>query len=569
MTEPYPRARIRGEVVRVLASSAPDSEAYPRLAAAFAAVTGAACAVAYARAAPGEARADHIGHGGRASEAERAFASALLASGEAGVPAGPPPDSPRFVYRALAPRPGEPPVYAVAVVAGEEPFGADAAAVLESGLEIVGPLLASREDRRRVERELRRSQAEMRLLFDESKDMIYACNAEDAFASVNDAGLELLGLKDRFEAIGRRFSEFTLNASDRDFFLRRIRAEGFLRDYEFVVVPRGGEPRFCIETAHQIKRADGSFAGVQGIVKDISDRIRNEKEIWKTNMELAEANAKLQATQSALVQQEKLASIGQLAAGIAHEINNPLAFLKSNWRSVETFAAAFERAWSQAAVSVGEDVLRPIAEKEDLAFAKEELPRVFEESREGLARIETIVGQLKNFARADSEGEFAPYSLEKGIESSLAVAWNEIKYVADVEKDFAGTPLIQAIGGSVNQVVLNLLVNAAQAIGSQGRKEKGRIRITTKAVAGCVSCVVADDGPGMDAAVRGRVFDPFFTTKEPGKGTGLGLSISYDIIVQKHGGTFSVRSELGKGTEFEFTLPLSPPEDLATGSAAT
>jgi signal transduction histidine kinase len=144
------------------------------------------------------------------------------------------------------------------------------------------------------------------------------------------------------------------------------------------------------------------------------------------------------------------------------------------------------------------------------------------------------------------------------LESSLVVAWNEIKYVAEIKRLYGGVRSVEAEGGAINQVLLNILVNAAQAIASQGRKEKGLITIETREEADFVVCSISDDGPGMSEETRLRIFDPFFTTKEPGKGTGLGLSISYDIIVAKHNGKLTVRSEIGKGATFSVALPLNP-----------
>lgn len=434
---------------------------------------------------------------------------------------------------------------------------------LNRGIEILEPIFRARvslrkrdTERRKAEHELKSSEEELRRLFVESKDMIYTANIEDRIASINAAGLELLGIPNRFDVLGRAFSTFAYNSGDRDFFLARIKKDGFVRDYEIVINRKGKEPAFCIETAHAIRHADGSIAGVQGIVKDISERIKNEKELWKTNLELAEANSRLQEAQLVLIQQEKLASIGQLAAGVAHEINNPLGFLRSNHQSLKRFMASFDRAWKAAGQFLPTERRHEIEETEDLHFAAEELPRLFAESDDGFARIVEIVSQLKAFSRVDSEPHRAPYNLERGIESTLVVAWNEIKYVSEVKRVFAGVRPVEAEGGAINQVLLNVLVNASQAIASQGRKEKGLITIETREEKDYIECSISDDGPGMTEDIQRRIFDPFFTTKEPGKGTGLGLSISYDIIVNKHQGCFSVKSEPGKGSTFTIALPI-------------
>jgi PAS domain S-box-containing protein len=437
---------------------------------------------------------------------------------------------------------------------------------IANGLELAEPLLEARSEynlrevvRHKAERELRANETELKSLFENSRDMVYTVNAEDRIASINPAGLTLLGLANRFDAVGHLFSEFVFNIEDREYFRTRIAEFGFVKDYEIIVKNPVGDPKFCIETAHAIRHADGSVAEVQGIVKDISDRIANENALWKVNIELAETNARLQETQIALVQREKLASIGQLAAGVAHEINNPLGFLKSNHQSLKRYFTAFQRAWEAAAPALPIEQKKEIVETQDLAFAAEELPHLFAESDDGFARIVEIVSQLKSFSRVDSEPHRSPYDLEHGLESTLVVAWNEIKYVAEVERNYGGVRSVEAEGGPINQVLLNILVNAAQAIASQGRKEKGKITITTREEPPYVICEIEDDGPGMTAEVKERIFDPFFTTKGAEKGSGLGLSISNDIIVVKHRGRLSVRSEPGKGAVFTIALPMDAP----------
>ena len=150
------------------------------------------------------------------------------------------------------------------------------------------------------------------------------------------------------------------------------------------------------------------------------------------------------------------------------------------------------------------------------------------------------------------------YDINEALESTLVVAKNEIKYVADVEKDFSVVPLIECIGSEINQVLLNILVNAAQAIESQRRSDRGLIRIRTYADPENLYCEISDDGPGIPQNIVSRIFDPFFTTKDAGEGTGLGLNISYDIVVHKHNGELSVQSEEGKGTRFVIELPVGP-----------
>jgi two-component system NtrC family sensor kinase len=429
----------------------------------------------------------------------------------------------------------------------------------------IAPIVGVRIEREREE--FVRHQAEvllannekrLRAFFEDSRDMIYTANAEDVLTTINAAGLALTGRAEKHEVLGHPFGALALNAADRDYFLRRIKEEGYVEDYEIVLVKKDGSTVFCLETAHTLKGPKGEILEVQGIVKDISERIRNEGELWKANLELAETNIKLQATQVLMVQQEKLASIGQLAAGIAHEINNPVGFLKSNHVIIEKYTAKIREAWAAAKEAAGPAV-EEIEARMDLGFVFSEFDTIFAESAEGFSRIMRIVGNLKNFSRIDQGSEFELYDVNGGIESTLVVARNEIKYVADTKMGFGELPQIRAKGGEINQVILNILVNGAQAIEAQKRPTKGLIEIETSLKGDRVLISIHDDGPGIPEAIRTRIFDPFFTTKEPGKGTGLGLSISYDIIVAKHAGKLSVESGPGEGTTFLIELPVAGP----------
>ncbi len=454
----------------------------------------------------------------------------------------------------------------VLVGRNDRDFSTKEVLLLEHVIEELGPLVAAREARMRqshvrraAEKALRRSEERLRTFFEESHDMIYTANTEDIIASINAAGLALLGCNDRFEAVGRPFSNFVLNLEDRSLFHQRIREMGYVNDYELVLKRPDGSTVFCLETAQAVKDATGAVVEIQGIIKDISERINNERELWRTNMELAETNLQLKKTQVVIVQQEKLASIGQLAAGIAHEINNPLGFLKSNHSVMARFAASLRQAWGEAE-ALAPEALTGLAAKHDLEYIFSEIDTLMSESDDGFRRIMEIVKNLKNFARTDSETSISNYNLNRGIESTLVVAWNEVKYVAEVDKRLGDIPEIEADGGGINQVILNLLINSAQAIESQGRGEKGRITIETALEGPNISCTISDNGPGIPAETRFRIFDPFFTTKDPGKGTGLGLSISYDIIVNKHGGSITVGDAPGGGASFKIVLPVQHPK---------
>jgi len=273
---------------------------------------------------------------------------------------------------------------------------------------------------------------------------------------------------------------------------------------------------------------------------------------------------------SQLLQAQKLESVGQLAAGIAHEINTPtqyigdnVRFLKDAFQDMTRLLESYQRLLtaakgnalcSETIQSVGEAV-----EGVDTDFLLEEIPKAFEHALDGVQRVSTIANAMKEFSHPDRK-EKVPQDINRAIRTTIAVTRNEWKYVAEMVTEFDSTlPLVLCLPGEFNQVILNLIVNAAHAIADvvqRGGTEKGTIRVLTIHCAEWAEIRIQDTGTGIPEAVRTRVFDPFFTTKEVGKGTGQGLAIARSIIVEKHGGSISFETEEGKGTTFIIRLPL-------------
>jgi len=289
-------------------------------------------------------------------------------------------------------------------------------------------------------------------------------------------------------------------------------------------------------------------------------------ELLQANRELKVLNSKLSDAKNKLIQSEKLASIGQLAAGVAHEINNPIGFIFSNFGTLEQYLqdlfqmlAAYEEAEASMQNAEALSRIRQLREDLEIEYLKEDIPNLMRESRDGVQRVRKIVQDLKDFSRVDARQEWESVNLHHGIDSTLNIVNNEIKYKADVVKQYGDLPEVQCLPSELNQVFMNLLVNAAHAI----TKERGTITIRTGAGAGEAWVEVADDGAGIAAENLQRIFDPFFTTKPVGQGTGLGLSLSYGIV-QKHGGRMEVTSEIGQGTTFRVTIPVERPQTAGT-----
>jgi len=276
----------------------------------------------------------------------------------------------------------------------------------------------------------------------------------------------------------------------------------------------------------------------------LADKARQEELI----KQLADAS-------NQLLQSEKMASIGQLAAGVAHEINNPVGFVNSNLATLQRYVAEILELLSVYEKSEGEittetrAVLAELKLKADFAYLRDDISMLVSESIEGVQRVRCIVQDMKEFSHVgESEKQLA--NIEKGLDSTLNVIWNELKYKTEIVKEYTGIPEIECMISQLNQVFLNLLMNAVQAI-----TERGRITIRTGQDRASVWVEIEDTGSGIPPENLNRIFDPFFTTKPVGKGTGLGLSLS-NSIVQKHGGRIELRSELGKGTVFRVVLPM-------------
>ena len=277
-------------------------------------------------------------------------------------------------------------------------------------------------------------------------------------------------------------------------------------------------------------------------------------------IELRQLNQQLEASQSQLLQAEKMASIGQLAAGVAHEINNPIGFVYSNLGTLEKYVqdtfgmlSMYEQAEEAIADPELRTKLKSARDKLDLGFLKEDLRALMDESKDGITRVKHIVQNLKDFSHVDASDEWHFDDLHKGINSTLNIVNNEIKYKSEVVKEYGELPEVECLLPQLNQVFMNLLVNSAHAI-----EERGTITIRTGQQGEEVWVEIADTGKGIAPEHQKKIFDPFFTTKPIGKGTGLGLSLAYGII-QKHHGRIGMQSEVGKGTVFRVWLPIRQP----------
>lgn len=274
----------------------------------------------------------------------------------------------------------------------------------------------------------------------------------------------------------------------------------------------------------------------------------------------------LQAPQPCLLQSEKMASIGQLAAGVAHEINNPIGFVKSNLHTIDGYRSDLTRLLSAYETLADylhtsgpdDEMLRQhlslsgaIKDEIDLEFINEDFKNAVDESAEGLMRVAKIVTNLKSYSNKEAD-EAEWVDLNAGIECALNIIWNKLEYKARVTKALGTLPLVRCFPQLINQVIMNVLLNASQAI-----KETGCIHIVTRPADDHVAITIRDEGNGIPPEHIQKVFDPFFTTKAVGEGTGLGLSVAYNIV-QRHKGSIQIDSKLGQGTTVTIRLPVQP-----------
>ncbi len=334
---------------------------------------------------------------------------------------------------------------------------------------------------------------------------------------------------------------------------------------EIFIAPSSGRPIVLQLQLMRLGDENAFDSRFGAIFRDASEEYARGCELQNRNVELEAANTRYRSAHEQLIQTEKMASIGQLAAGVAHEINNPIGYVHSNLSTLVTYTShllslieAYEEAVARGSQNPMLSEINEMRRRFDIEFVRTDLPQLLSESQEGVERVRKIVQDLKDFSRSDASDEWILADLHKGLDSTLNIVWNELKYKARVVKTYGELPRVQCIPSELNQVFLNILVNAGQAI-----EQNGVVTVTTSLEGAEVCVAIGDDGAGIADDVLPRIFDPFFTTKAVGAGTGLGLSISYGIV-KKHGGRFEVSSSPGQGTLFKIYIPVQRPARDAT-----
>ncbi|HBB33758.1 MAG TPA: hypothetical protein DDZ80_19285 [Cyanobacteria bacterium UBA8803] len=433
------------------------------------------------------------------------------------------------------------------------------------------------------QRQLRQSQERYQSVVDNVREVIFQTDAKGRWMFLNPAWTELTGFSIE-ESLGLPFWKF-IHPEDRSYqrekFHRLIQEQVQDNRCEIRYQTKEGAGRI-FEVHYRLRFAtDGAIAGIAGTLNDISDRKLAEAREQAKTQQLEQTLRELTQTQAQLIQSEKMSSLGQLVAGVAHEINNPVSFVSGNlehanhyFQQLLDLIDAYQQHYPNPPAAIQAQM-----EEIDFNFLARDLPRLLDSMQVGADRISEIVKSLRNFSRLD-EAEVKRVDIHEGLDSNLMILQHKLKaqgQQAEIQifKEYGNLPKVECYPGQLNQVFMNLLTNAIDALEEKrvtsNLAESPWIRIRTEVKdAHCVLIRIADNGTGMTETTTQRLFDPFFTTKPVGKGTGLGLSISYQIVLEKHKGQLLVNSELGIGTEFTIELPTSQSEgDISYGNMPT
>ncbi len=429
------------------------------------------------------------------------------------------------------------------------------------------------------------SRNKLRIVLDSLTEEIVSLDRDMNIVSANQAFVDYAGF-DMETVVGKAMFDDTTHTNpivckdDIQTLVEQVFASGQSKTKLLSGKDRNGKESIRQLSCLAIVNEDEQVIQTVVVTKDITEERKKTEEIKSLNGQLMETSAQIEAknkklestlkrleeTQAHMLQSEKMASIGQLAAGVAHEINNPTGFVSSNLKTLSDYQKDLAELIGKYHGLIGElktegngntlpekihtniENIMGFEKDIDVEFLLEDIVDLIGDCREGTDRIKKIVIDLKDFAHPGEE-VVQSTDINNGLDSTLNVVNNELKYKATVHKDFGKIPTVKGVPQQLNQVFMNILVNAAQAI-----EKKGDIHIKTWAADQDVKITISDTGCGIPEENLKKIFDPFFTTKEIGKGTGLGMNIVYNII-QKHQGTIEVQSEIGKGTTFTISLP--------------
>lgn len=423
-----------------------------------------------------------------------------------------------------------------------------------------------------------------RSMFEGAVEGIFQTTPDGHFIDCNPALAKIYGYAspaELLETLTDIGQQLYVNPNRRRDFIEKLRSHDSVTDFESQVYRKDGQIIWICENARAVRDRDGNLLYYEGFVTDITQRkvteesLRRSQAKYKAQAEqLEETLNQLRQTQQQLIEKEHLSTLGKLLAGVAHEINNPVNFLCNNFPHAQQYTTdllnllqLYSKYNPQPAPEIQQEV-----EEIDLEFVVEDFPKTLSSMQMGAERLRQLVYSLKTLSGADEEQSI---DIHQGIDSTLVMLYYRLKSKGNkqeikVFKDYSTLPLVTCYPCGLNQVFMNVLCNAIDALkdmrsqpanGDSEQTITPSIWIRTELIdngksGACAVIRIIDNGPGIDEELKQRIFEPFFTTKPPGKGTGLGLSISHQIIVEKHGGTFTCNSTPGQGTEFVIEIPI-------------
>ena len=437
--------------------------------------------------------------------------------------------------------------------------------------------------RQQVENELRDSQQLLQLVMDTLPEAIFWKDRELNYSGCNQNFAEDAGVNSSADLVGKSDYDLPWKTEEADFFRKCDRKVMKADKPEIGIIEpqmHGDGTQTWVETNKApLHNQAGQVIGILGTYQDITQRRKSEIKLQELNqklqrqaVELSAAMGELKQSQMLLVQSEKMSALGNLVAGVAHEINNPVGFLSGNLRPAQDYISDLFMlldCYQTTFPEPGEAIKRTM-EDIDFAYIREDLPKLLSSMKEGAKRIHNISVSLRTFSRTDTAVP-TDYSIHEGLDSTLLILThrlkaNEQRPEIQVVTQYGSLPVVECFAGQLNQVFMNILVNAIDALDESSRSRSfqateakpNQITITTKACEDRrhIQIRIADNGPGIPADTLTKIFEQYFTTKAVGKGTGIGLAISHQVIVEKHGGQLTVHSEPGEGTEFTITLPI-------------